>query len=354
MSVSPGPGIKARAMRLQRPGAPLVLQEVMMAPPAPHQVLIEINACGVCRTDLHLIDGELPQAVYPATPGHEIVGRVIALGGEVANWKVGDRLGVPWLAKSCGECAYCMAGAENLCDRPTFTGCTVDGGYATHALADARYCLPIPARYTDAEAAPLLCAGLIGYRAYKACGEAKAIGLFGFGAAAHLLAQVALAQGREVYAFTRPGDLAGQKFARELGVAWAGGSDEPPPCRLDAAIIFAPVGALVPLALQALRKGGRVVCAGIHMSDIPAFPYELIWGERSIHSVANLTRADGLEFMRLAAEIELRPATQSFDLELANDALGALRAGTVRGAAVLIPSRQTHTQRYECGSCPAG
>jgi len=330
---------KARAMRLRRPGERLVLEEVSIPPPTASQVLIEINACGVCRTDLHVIDGELGQAVYPIIPGHEIVGRVIAIGSAVTTCDVGDRLGVPWLAHSCGECSYCKDGAENLCDRPEFTGCTVDGGYATHMLADARYCMPIPARYSDTEAAPLLCAGLIGYRAYRACGDAKAIGLFGFGAAAHLLAQVAVAQGRDVYAFTRPGDLAGQKFARDLGVAWAGGSDEPMPRPLDAVIIFAPVGALIPLALQSVRKGGRVVCAGIHMSDVPQFPYNLLWGERSISSVANLTRADGLEFMRIASQIQLKPITQAFDFERANEAVAALRAGSVHGAAILTMTR---------------
>lgn len=330
--------IRARAMRLRTPGSPLVLAEVSIPPPSGHQVLIEVDACGVCRTDLHLLDGELPMAAYPVTPGHEVVGRVIRMGGAVTGFKVGARVGAPWLAHTCGVCDYCRSGRENLCDRPDFTGCTVDGGYASHVLADARFCLPIPDRYSASEAAPLLCAGLIGYRAYRAAGDASALGLYGFGAAAHLLAQVAKAQGREVYAFTRPGDIAAQAFARELGAVWAGDSDVMPPKLLDAAILFAPVGELVPRALAAVRKGGRVIAAGIHMSDIPRFPYELLWGERSISSIANLTRDDGLEFMRLAAEIDFRPATQPFELGRANDALAALRAGELQGAAILTMS----------------
>jgi propanol-preferring alcohol dehydrogenase len=322
-------------MRLARPRVPLALTRVSLASPADHEVLLEVAACGVCRTDLHLIDGELAQASYPVTPGHEIVGRVIARGAQVAGFEPGDRVGVPWLARSCGRCCHCQANAENLCDQPAFTGCDVDGGYATHALADARFCLHLPARYGDAEAAPLLCAGLIGYRAFRACGDAQLLGLYGFGAAAHLLAQVAVAQGRRVFAFTRPADVHGQDFARQLGVEWAGGSDESPPQTLDAAIIFAPVGALVPAALAAVRKGGRVVCAGIHMSDIPAFPYSLLWGERTVSSVANLTRADGQDFMQLAAQLPLRPAVECFPFTEANTALSRLRAGTLRGAAVL-------------------
>ena len=325
----------AHAMRLARPRVPLALTRVPLASPADQEVLLEVAACGVCRTDLHLIDGELAHASYPVTPGHEIVGRVIARGAQVAGFELGDRVGVPWLAHSCGRCFHCQANAENLCDHPAFTGCDVDGGYATHALADARFCFRLPARYADAEAAPLLCAGLIGYRALRACGDAQSLGLYGFGAAAHLLAQVAVAQGRRAFAFTRPGDGDGQNFARELGVEWAGGSDERPPQALDAAIIFAPVGALVPAALAAVRKGGRVVCAGIHMSDIPTFQYSLLWGERTVSSVANLTRADGHDFMQLAAQLPLRPAVESFPLVEANKALSRLRAGTVRGAAVL-------------------
>jgi propanol-preferring alcohol dehydrogenase len=327
--------VVARAMRLHSPRSMLGLEQIAIAPPRDHQVLLAISACGVCRTDLHLIDGELPQASYPVTPGHEIVGRIVRLGAAVSRFNVGDRIGVPWLARSCGRCRYCRAGTENLCDRPAFTGCTVDGGYATHALADARFCLPIPARYTDSQAAPLLCAGLIGYRAYRACGDPRSIGLYGFGAAAHLLAQVAVAQDCRVFAFTRPGDREGQHFAREVGAARAGGSDEPPPEFLDAAVIFAPAGSLVPAALAAVRKGGRVVCAGIHMSDIPQFPYQLLWGERSVCSVANLTRADGQEFMRVAEQIALRPVVQEFEFAQANAALEALRAGRMRGAAVL-------------------
>ena len=325
-------------MRLRGPRSALTREAVDFAPPGPHQLLIEVAACGVCRTDLHLLDGELPQANYPVTPGHEIVGRVSARGPAVMEFEVGDRVGVPWLGRSCGKCMYCRAGAENLCERPAFTGCNLDGGYATHALADARFCLAIPPRYSDAEAAPLLCAGLIGHRAYRACGDADAIGLYGFGAAAHLLTQVALAEGREVYAFTRPGDTDGQRFARDLGAVWSGGSDEHPPGPLDAAIIFAPVGSLVPVALEHVRKGGRVVCAGIHMSDIPPFPYSLLWGERSIRSVANLTRADGREFMAVASREKLLPAVECFPLEQANEALAKLRSGALRGAAVLIPT----------------
>jgi len=327
-------------MRLPSAGGPLVAAEMELSVPAEHEVLLEAAACGVCRTDLHLLDGELPQANYPVTPGHEIVGYVRARGAAVTRFQPGDRVGVPWLARTCGRCSYCRAGAENLCDRPVFTGCNVDGGFATHVLADARFCLQLPAAYADAEAAPLLCAGLIGYRAYRAARDAGSIGLFGFGAAAHLLAQIAVAEDRRVFAFTRPGDRAGQEFARSLGVTWAGGSDEVPPDILDAAIIFAPVGALIPAALRVVRKGGRVVCAGIHMSDVPSFPYELLWGERSIVSVANLTRADGQEFMQLAGRVPLRPAVQCFDLLQANEALARLRAGELHGAAVLTMKQE--------------
>jgi propanol-preferring alcohol dehydrogenase len=332
--------VTARAMRLHSPGMPLRLEEVGLPAPGNGEVLLAVDVCGVCRTDLHLVDGELPQAKYPITPGHEIVGRVIALGPG-ADQRIGARVGVPWLARSCGRCRYCTTGAENLCDRPDFTGCTVDGGYATHAIADARFLLAIPDRYSDTQAAPLLCAGLIGYRAYRACGDAESIGLYGFGAAAHLLSQIAVAQGRKIFAFTRPGDLAGQQFARSSGATWAGGSDEPAPGMLDAAIIFAPVGSLVPRALESVRKGGRVVCAGIHMSDVPQFPYRLLWGERSVSSVANLTRADGQDFMRIAAGIALAPATRPFAFEHVNEALQALRDGDIRGAAVLT---MTHTR----------
>ena len=325
------------AMRLHGPGESLSLDELPLPRPSEHQVLLEVLACGVCRTDLHLLDGELPLIRYPITPGHEIVGRVVEAGTSVARFRVGDRVGVPWLGETCGVCTYCTQGLENLCDRPGFTGYTLQGGYAQFAVADARYCLTIPERYSDAQAAPLLCAGLIGYRAYHAAGNGTNLGLYGFGAAAHLLAQVAHAQGRRVFALTRPGDEVAQKLARQLGAVWAGGSDEVPPEPLDAAIIFAPVGALVPAALAATRKGGRVICAGIHMSDIPSFAYRLLWGERSISSVANLTRSDGEEFMRLAATLDLRPVVQDYRLAAANEALAHLRSGQLQGAAVLTP-----------------
>lgn len=323
------------AMRWHAAGQALRLETVHLAPLAAHEALIEVSACGVCRTDLHLLDGELAQAVPPVTPGHEIVGRIAALGAAVTGLRAGDRVGVPWLASACGTCCYCLRGLENLCEHARFTGCTVDGGYARHAIADARFCLALPDRYDDAHAAPLLCAGLIGYRAYRAAGDGGNLGLYGFGAAAHLLAQIARADGRRVFALTRPGDIEAQRFAIELGAAWAGGSDEVPPEPLDAAIIFAPVGSLVPAALAAVRRGGRVVCAGIHMSDIPAFAYQLLWGERSICSVANLTREDGRAFMRLAAGIDLQPAVETFAFEHANEALERLRRGELRGAAVL-------------------
>jgi propanol-preferring alcohol dehydrogenase len=324
-------------MRIMAPGTPLQATEVELGPLRGHEVLLRVCACGVCRTDLHLLDGELNVARYPVTPGHEIVGRVEAVGSAVTGLAVGERVGVPWLGGSCGHCAFCRQGLENLCDAAGFTGANLDGGYAELAVADARYCLRIPERYSDVAAAPLLCAGLIGYRAYEAAGPAQRLGLYGFGAAAHLLAQVAKFEGREVFAFTRAGDVEGQRFARQLGAVWAGGSDEPPPEPLDAAILFAPVGELVPVALRAVRKGGRVVCAGIHMSDIPAFPYSLLWGERMVCSVANLTRADGREFMRLAAAVDLRPAVEQFPLHEAGVALDRLRAGSLQGAAVLVP-----------------
>jgi propanol-preferring alcohol dehydrogenase len=328
-----------QAMRARRShDRKLDLEQVTLRPLGDHEVLVKVAACGVCRTDLHLVDGELPNARYPVTPGHEIVGHIVERGQHVQHWEIGDRIGIPWLASTCRDCRYCHAGMENLCERAQFTGCTVDGGFAQYVIADARYVLQLPSQYSDVEAAPLLCAGLIGYRAYRAAGEAPRIGLYGFGAAAHLLAQVALAQDREVFAFTRPGDLEAQAFARELGAVWSGGSDEAPPEELDAAILFAPVGALVPTALGAVRKGGRVVCAGIHMSDIPSFPYRLLWGERSVSSVANLTHEDGREFMRIAGEIELHPAVQPFRLEQASEALQALADGRLRGAAVLTPN----------------
>jgi propanol-preferring alcohol dehydrogenase len=323
-------------MRLAAPGAPLKLKTIALPALQPEQLLLRVLACGICRTDLHLIDGELAQAHYPITPGHEVVGEVLDTGVEVSEFRPGDRIGVPWLGACCGSCSYCRRGQENLCDTAAFTGATIDGGFATHAIADARFCLAVPSGYGNAEAAPLLCAGLIGYRAYRLAGPGTHLGLYGFGAAAHLLAQIAHAEGRRVFAFTRPGDRATQSFALELGAAWSGDSGTTPPEPLDAAIIFAPVGSLVPKALAATRKGGRVVCAGIHMSDIPSFPYSLLWGERSVCSVANLTRADGRDFMRIAATLPLRPAVEPFPLADANLAIARLRAGGIRGAAVLV------------------
>jgi propanol-preferring alcohol dehydrogenase len=325
------------AMVLDRPGTPLVLRERPVPEPAPGEVLVEIAACGVCRTDLHVIDGELPNPKLPIVPGHEIVGRVAALGRGVTDFLLGGRVGVPWLGATCGVCPYCRDGRENLCDAPLFTGYTRDGGYATHALADARYCFPLPERLDDAEAAPLLCAGLIGWRSYRMAGEGRTLGLYGFGAAAHILAQVAAWQGRRVFAFTRAGDADAQSFARSLGAMWAGASDEPPPEPLDAAIIFAPVGALVPAALKAVKKGGRVVCGGIHMSDIPSFPYRILWEERHILSVANLTRQDAREFLAIAPQAGIRMQVTRYPLAHANAALADLRDGRLQGAAVLIP-----------------
>jgi alcohol dehydrogenase, propanol-preferring len=333
-----------KAMRLLAPGTALSSSEVAVRALQGHEVRLAVEACGVCRTDLHLLDGELPRIPYPVTPGHEIVGTVIALGAGARRFHPGDRVGVPWLAFTCGECRYCRAGLENLCERARFTGYTCDGGYAEEALADERYCLPLPREADAARLAPLLCAGLIGYRAYRAAGgtslSVTTLGLYGFGAAAHLLTQIARAQGRRVFAFTRSGDAAGQAFARELGAVWAGSSDEPPPEALDAAILFAPVGALVPAALAAVRPGGRVVCAGIHMSDVPAFAYRLLWGERSVSSVANLTRADGEEFLALASRIRLEATVERFALTEANTALERLRSGALQGTAVLIPERR--------------
>ena len=327
------------AMRLKGPGRELEPDIVAVPKPSADQVLLEVLACGVCRTDLHVLDGELPRLRYPVTPGHEIVGRVVARGSAVKSIAVGQRVGVPWLAYTCGECEPCRHGLENLCERAELTGYTVPGGYAEYAVADARYCLELPERYSHAAAAPLLCAGLIGYRAYRAAGDAQRLGFYGFGAAAHLLAQVAKAEQREVFAFTKPGDRASQAFARKLGAVWAGGSDEMPEPELDAAIIFAAVGSLVPTALAAVRPGGRVVCAGIHMSDIPSFPYRLLWGERSIVSVANLTRQDGRDFMRLAATLALDPHVEIAPLTAANEALARLKSGKLEGAAVLVPEQ---------------
>ncbi len=328
-----------RAMVLHAPGRPLVLEQRPLPEPGPGELCLAVQACAVCRTDLHVVDGELPHQPLPIVPGHEIVGVVEAIGMGVSGWRLGDRAGVPWLGHACGACRYCREGRENLCDTPGFTGYTRDGGFASHVVAEAAFCLSLPfGEPADAATlAPLLCAGLIGWRALRAAGDARELGLYGFGAAAHLVAQVASREGRRVYAFTRPGDVAAQDFARELGAVWAGGSDLPPPVPLDAAILFAPVGALVPLALAAVRKGGRVVCGGIHMSDIPAFPYRLLWEERELVSVANLTRADGRDFLAVVAERPLRVDIRRYPLEQANQALDDLRAGRLKGAAVLMP-----------------
>ncbi|RQS08753.1 zinc-binding alcohol dehydrogenase family protein [Burkholderia sp. Bp9002] len=313
----------------------LTLRELPDPSPGPGQLLIDVRACGVCRTDLHVVDGDLRAPKRPVIPGHEIVGAVAALGPGTGGFAIGERVGVPWLGHTCGHCAFCASGRENLCDTPGFTGYTLDGGYAERTVADARFCLRLPPGYDDVQAAPLLCAGLIGYRALTLAGDARRLGLYGFGAAAHIVAQVARHQGRRVYAFTRPGDTVAQQLALRLGACWAGGSDEPAPEPLDAALIFAPVGALVPLALGAVEKGGTVVCAGIHMTDIPSFPYALLWEERRLLSVANLTRADGDAFMALAGQIPLEIETTRYPLADANRALDDLRAGRVSGAAVL-------------------
>ncbi|GEJ57038.1 zinc-dependent alcohol dehydrogenase family protein [Anaeromyxobacter diazotrophicus] len=326
-----------RAMVLDRPGQPLRLRDLPLPTPGPGQLRVRVRACGVCRTDLHVVDGELPDLGRPVVPGHEVVGLVEALGEGVQGFALGARVGVPWLGWTCGACEYCRSGRENLCDRARFTGYTLDGGYAEAMVADARYCFPLAPGPSDAEAAPLLCAGLIGYRAWRLARGARRLGLYGFGAAAHLAVQVARHAGQEVFAFTRPGDEAGQAFARELGAAWAGDSTARPPRPLDAAILFAPVGALVPLALAAVTKGGTVVCAGIHMSDIPSFPYALLWGERTVCSVANLTRRDGDELLALAPAIPLRTEVETFPLAEASEALARLRGGRIRGAAVLVP-----------------
>ena len=326
-----------QAMLLDRPGQPLKPAELAVPEPGAGQILIKVAACGVCRTDLHIFDGELPHPKLPLVLGHEIVGHVEALGPGVEEFSVGDRVGVPWLGWTDGTCFYCRRGEENLCDHPRFTGYQIDGGYAGYTVADARYAFHLPEAYSDAEAAPLLCAGLIGYRSLKLAGDPKRLGIYGFGAAAHIVAQVARAQGREVYAFTRPGDLAAQNFARSLGAVWAGGSDEKPPEALDAAIIFAPVGALVPAALKAVGKGGVVVCGGIHMSDIPSFPYDILWEERVLRSVANLTRADAREFLALAPKVPVKTSVHPMKLQAANEALERLRKGELVGAAVLIP-----------------
>ena len=322
-------------MVLERPRAPLVARDVPDPAPGPGQVLLRVRACAVCRTDLHVIDGDLRDPKLPLVLGHEIVGTVAARGANATRFQVGARVGVPWLGWTCGECRYCRSNRENLCVRARFTGYQIDGGYAECCVADERFCFALPESYDDAQAAPLLCAGLIGYRALRAAGDATALGLYGFGAAAHLIAQVAESQGRRVFAFTRPGDTVSQQFARRLGAEWAGGSDQSPPVELDAAILFAPVGGLVPAALRAVAKGGTVVCAGIHMTDIPSFPYEILWGERVVRSVANLTRRDGEEFLALAPRVPVHTDVEPMPLDEANEAVHRLRAGDVRGAVVL-------------------
>jgi len=328
--------VRMHAMQLDAPGMRLHEVDRPLPEPGEGEIRLAIAACGVCRTDLHVADGDI-HGTLPIVPGHEIVGRVDAIGAGVTELQIGDRVGVPWLGHSCGRCPYCLSGRENLCDRPLFTGFTRDGGFASHCIADAHFCFPIPEGFDDVHAAPLLCAGLIGYRSYRMAGDAPVLGLYGFGAAAHILAQLAAWQGRTVFAFTREGDVEGQQFARQLGCAWAGESTEAPPEEMDAAIIFAPVGPLVPLALKSVKKGGRVVCAGIHMSDIPAFPYADLWEERQILSVANLTRADGTEFLALAAQVPVRTHVTPMKMAEANEALDRLRAGEVEGAIVLIP-----------------
>jgi len=323
------------AMLLEKPGQPLKALDVPMPEPGPGQIRLKVSACGVCRTDLHIVDGELADPKLPIVPGHEIVGRVDKLGESVQRFTLGDRVGVPWLGWTCGACEYCRSGRENLCDSARFTGYTIDGGYAEYTVADQRYCFSIPHGYPDVQAAPLLCAGLIGYRSLRMAGDAQRLGLYGFGASAHIVAQVAVYQGRTVYAFVKPGDTQGRDFALSLGAAWAGGSDQQSPTRMDAAIIFAPVGALVPAALRNIVKGGVVVCAGIHMSDIPSFPYSILWGERVVRSVANLTREDGEELLEIAPKIPINTYVQTYPPAQANEALAALRDGKVIGAAVL-------------------
>ena len=327
-----------RAMVLDAPRQPLRETELPLPKPGPGQILVQVHACGVCRTDLHVVDGELSNPKLPLVPGHEIGGIVIENGDGVGRFKQGDRVGIPWLGWTCAQCAYCRSNRENLCDRARFTGYTIDGGYAQYTVADERFCFPIPDSYSDAEAAPLLCAGLIGYRSLMKAGDAKALGIYGFGAAAHIVAQIARYQGRQVYAFTRPGDEPGQAFALALGAVWAGDSNQAPPEPLDAAIIFAPAGELVPQALRAVHKGGAVVCGGIHMSDIPTFPYSVLWEERSLCSVANLTRRDAEEFLQLAPRVPVRTQVQTFPLIEANQALAQLRRGGIQGAAVLLNS----------------
>jgi alcohol dehydrogenase, propanol-preferring len=326
-----------KAMVLHAIGTPLVYEELADPVPGRGEIRVRVNACGVCRTDLHVVDGELPDPKLPIVPGHEIVGRIDAIGPDVTHLHLGERVGIPWLGHTCGHCPFCLTGHENLCDYPIFTGYTRNGGYATHAIADARYTFPLGEHGSDQELAPLLCAGLIGWRSFVMAGEGKTLGLYGFGAAAHIIAQVATKLGRRIFAFTSPGDRATQDFALSLGAVWAGGSDQSPPEKLDAAIIYAPVGALVPKALAAVKKGGTVVCAGIHMSNIPEFPYDLLWEERKLFSVANLTRQDGIDFLKIAAGADIKTYTTPYPLERANEALSDLRHGRLHGAAVLIP-----------------
>lgn len=326
-----------KAMVLDSANSPLHLAELPVPTPKENEVLLKVHACGVCRTDLHVLDGELANPKYPLILGHEIVGSVVDKGQKVERFTIGQRVGVPWLGHTCGQCRYCRTNHENLCDNALFTGYTLNGGYAEYTVADQRYCFPIPESYSDAEAAPLLCAGLIGYRALIAAGDAQSLGIYGFGAAAHIIVQAAHYQGRKVFAFTKPGDVAGQQFAIALGATWAGDSSIPPPEEMDAAIIFAPVGALIPQALRHTAKGGIVVCAGIHMSDIPQFPYSILWGERTVHSIANLTRQNGEEFLALAPKIGIHTEVETFPLTSANEALERLRQGKIHGAAVLVP-----------------
>jgi alcohol dehydrogenase, propanol-preferring len=325
-----------RAMVLEKPRQPLVLRDVPKPNPEPGQLLVRVSACAVCRTDLHIVDGELPDPKLPLIPGHQIVGRIEAVGTGAEKFSIGERVGIPWLGWTDGDCVYCRSNRENLCDRARFTGYTIDGGYAEFTVADARFCFPLPEQYNDVDVAPLLCAGLIGYRSLRKTGDAHRLGIYGFGNAAHLIAQVAIYQGREVFAFTRPGDKAGQESARKLGANWAGGSDERPPEKLNAAIIFASVGELIPVALRTLAKGGGVVCGGIHMSDIPSFPYVDLWGERAITSVANLTRRDAQEFLEIAPRVPVQTKTETFPLEEANAALDRFRAGQLEATAVLV------------------
>jgi propanol-preferring alcohol dehydrogenase len=325
-----------RAMILDAPGEPLRVAEVPVPEPGEGQILLRVHCCAVCRTDLHVVDGELPHPRLPLIPGHQIVGTVEKIGERADSFTVGNRVGVPWLGWTDGECRYCLSGRENLCEKARFTGYQIDGGYTEYVIADTRFCFPIPEGFSDLQAAPLLCAGLIGHRSLRFAGDAERLGLYGFGASAHIVAQVAAHEGRRIFAFTRPRDEEAQEFARELGAEWAGSSEEAPPEELDAAIIFAPVGALVPAALRVVARGGTVVCAGIHMSDIPSFPYEILWGERTVRSVANLTRQDGLDFLALAPEVPVRTEVVPFALEEANEALDALRGGHLRGAAVLV------------------